>query len=699
LGLARRISRCVRGGLAGCSLAAVMCGATCGGTLWAQATGPVSLPDGVHLRLEVKDGKTSFKMGEPIDLDLTVSGDNPGYEVGAWDGDHIVLMPTAGTLRWRGLFSSDAVQSTALTTQGSTFTSRLNDQYQIKEPGTYAVSMDTWRVMKKPTMPTGMLQSTENISNTVTFELLSMSEEDEAARVKLLSGKVQGAATPDDAKKAWDELAYLTGDVAAREKVRLYLAGRNGELAKFPGSDEQADRLGDVEKALALSKNKQLEIELLHPAWQDVRSVPDEGLLNSMTELARLDTGIGIPDSCGMCAMPRTKWDDVQALEKPYIDEIVATMPERKGENRKQAGWFLYQKLLHLPASAGFEEARKTVIENFENDSVEEQEAVMECNYNHGAPAILRDPAIIPVVERIVRTAKPDEEDSDPCALARLVEIAPERAVPYFVEAVSDPDSELSLREFGGLKEAVLPQLDKVLLGQIQTSAAKAAKDLDGVVSRELMAEVIGARSSLNDRTLLAARYASPAIFAPMLALYRQYSAKWELDQRGAVLAYLLRWDAAKTMPLLRTAMTVDDSPFSGALATIGKIYSYIPKPFPPELRADLVEKVAHGSYKDVMTAAMELSMHGLPEDEPVLKKRLAAVEAELKLHPEKLDESPSWGTAAGPMSAESALIGALRTDKVWHPTESELTALKLDCLGAMCKELTATATLVPPGY
>jgi len=689
--------------LALCSVAAIGLGEA-----WASQTPtppPVPLPSGINMRLEVKDGKTTFKMGEPIDLELTISGDNQGYEVGAWDGDHIVLEPEANVFRWQGLFSSDAVQASALTAQGTTFTSRLNDQFEIKQPGTYTASVDTWRVMKKPETPTGMLQSMEIVSNTVTFEVLPASEADEAARVKLLAAQIEASATPEVAKKAWDELAYLTGDAAAREKVRLALAARNGELAKFSAPDQEKSRIGNEDMAFALSKNKQLEIELLHAAWLDARNVPDQGLLYSMTALARLDAGIGMPDTCGMCAMPRTKWDDTQALEKPYIDEIVASMPQRTGENRKETGWFLYEKLFGSPESAGFEEARRIVIENFENDSVEEQKAVMQCGYNQGAPAILRDPSMIPVVERIVNTAARDEEDSDgdaterhSCALARLVEIAPEVALPYFVEEVKDPDVELNLRPFGGLKEATLPQLDKVLLGQIQTFAAEAAKGTlpNGSVPREVM----DAQTSLKDRTLLAARYASAAIFAPMFELYRQYSAKWDSEQRGAVLAYLLRWDAAKTMPLLRTAVAPDDTPYSGTVATIGQVYSYIPKPFPPELRADLVEKVAHGSYEEVVPAAIQLSLHGLPEDEAVLKKRLAAIQAELKLHPERLDDSPNWGNAMGLVGAESALIGALRTDQVWHPNESDLIGLKQDCLGAFCRQLTTDkAQPAPPGY
>ena len=102
--------------LALCSVAAIGLGEA-----WASQTPtppPVPLPPGVYMRLEVKDGKTTFKMGEPIDLELTISGDNQGYEVGAWDGDHIVLEPEANVFRWQGLFASDAVQASALTDKG-----------------------------------------------------------------------------------------------------------------------------------------------------------------------------------------------------------------------------------------------------------------------------------------------------------------------------------------------------------------------------------------------------------------------------------------------------------------------------------------------------------------------------------------------------------------------------------------------------
>jgi hypothetical protein len=695
----------------GRSLTVGMCGALCAaffGTTSArpQVRGPVALPEGVSLRLAVKDGKTSFKMGEPIDLELTVSGDSKGFDVGAWDGDHIDLQPEGNVFRWAGLFSSDTASIVALTPQGRTFTSRLNDQFQIKEPGTYTALVHTWRVMKKPETPSGMSQSMEIVSNTVTFEVQAANEQDEAARVKVLGAKVQSAVTPEEAKKAWDELAYLTGDAAAREKVRLVLAAWDGELKPFSAASEETSRIGDADFAFAQSKNKRLEIDLLHAAWLDVRNIPDEGWLNSMTALARLDAGIGMPDTCGMCGMPRTKWEDKMALEKPYVDEIVATMPQRTGENRKETGAFLYQELMTSPARPGYDVARSIVISNFENDSVDEQKIVMQCwnGINIPPSSLLRDPLMIPVVERIVGSVAPDEKDSDgentdrhSCALMRLVEVAPERAVPYFVEELEHPDVELKLYPFGELKEATLAQVDKVLLGQIQTFAAEGAKEPGtGVKDKN---DVMQAQASLMDRTLLAARYASPAIYAPMLVLYEQYSGRWDSEQRGAVLAYLLRWNPAKTMPLVRAAIAPDDLPFSNAVSTIGKVYSYIPMPFPPELRADLVQTVEHGSYKQTSMAAVQLSMHGEPEDEAVLTKRLAAIEAELKLHPERLGDFNFPGGTMGLVDTEVALIGALRTDKVWHPTEGRLAALREDCLGALCHHVTATAIIVGPGY
>jgi hypothetical protein len=146
--------------------------------------------------------------------------------------------------------------------------------------------------------------------------------------------------------------------------------------------------------------------------------------------------------------------------------------------------------------------------------------------------------------------------------------------------------------------------------------------------------------------------------------------------------------------------MAPDDSPFSSMVASIGQVYSYIPMPFPPELRADLREMVAHGSHAQVATAAIQLSMHGLPEDEAVLKKRLAAIEADLKLHPEKIDNGRTWGETAGLMSAENALMGALRQDEVWHPTQAELISLKQDCLGAFCQQVPSTPSPpVPAGH
>ena len=54
------------------------------------------------------------------------------------------------------------------------------------------------------------------------------------------------------------------------------------------------------------------------------------------------------------------------------------------------------------------------------------------------------------------------------------------------------------------------------------------------------------------DNEPAADRFATLAIYQPMLAVYKQYGSKWLDDARGGMLAYLARYDEKGGLELLR---------------------------------------------------------------------------------------------------------------------------------------------------
>jgi len=293
-----------------------------------------ALPSGVSVRLEPIGGRTDYLMGEPINLTLSFSADHPGYVVDTQRifgvSERFNVTPADGAFHWHGRISVDTVVITPLTATGTSRGLRLNDAVIFKNPGTYTVSVTTSGIAEGTKFPD--LKWLTVTTNPVTVHIVPMPEDEETNRVARLSEAIAKTDNSDGLDHATEvELACLEGDIAARKKVALYLTGRD-------------DITGIRKTGLALSNNKKLELQLLDEAWRSSVRIPDRYFLDEMIELRHLEAGIPVPDSGPIMRSP-TKDEAVHELAEraSYIDEIVATMPQRQGANKSATQEFLDQ--------------------------------------------------------------------------------------------------------------------------------------------------------------------------------------------------------------------------------------------------------------------------------------------------------------------------------------------------------------------
>jgi hypothetical protein len=316
--------------ICGFAIAHIAFGATDG---WPQAQD--ALPSGVSVRLEPKDGRTDYLMGEPITLRLGFSADRSGYVVNTERifgvSEQINVTPATGVFHWHGTISVDVVALTPLMATGTTMSLRLNDAVIIKNPGTYSVSVTTRRIAEGTRFPD--LKWLTVTANPVILHIAPMPEEEEANRVARLSEAIAKTDNSDGLDHATEvQLACLEGDIAARKKVSLYLTGRD-------------DITGIRKTGLALSKNKELELQLLDDAWRSSDRIPDRYFLDEMIELRHLQAGIPVPDIYPvMRGRTKDEADRELAERALYIDEIVASMPQRQGANKSATQEFLDQE-------------------------------------------------------------------------------------------------------------------------------------------------------------------------------------------------------------------------------------------------------------------------------------------------------------------------------------------------------------------
>jgi hypothetical protein len=489
----------------------------------ARPTPPVdpNVARDVHVSLSIRGGKTTFRSGEPIRLVLSFTATQPGYTVNDLVGretrlpDEIAITPETGVVRWferYGGFTPDFALARGLSTQPVDLTVPLNYQFRFDQAGEYTVRVRTRRASAVGMRGAGGATALE--TNAVTFRIVPMTAEEEAAEVERLRALIdvsQRCDTPAESEHC-DDLAFLAGDIATREKVRRVLSPPTRNLAGW-----SAFAMG-----LFISRNPQLAVSLLEESLRDLTRPASH-----ITTLARLrlwvegatfpPTGFGSQQT----ATPETM--RLAEIQRGYVDEVLASLPRRSGTARRDAALNLLS--LHprrTPSGPGSQPSpippalRQVIIEDFSSIDPVNQAALLQTRWPD-----IRDPALLAAV---VELAASRDSWIRAQALGPLLELAPGRAREVFIAEMLNPASragDVLLK----LPDQTIPQIEQPLLAQVARMSLP--------------------RDSLRYRTgvALLARYATGAIVADMERLYADWQRSPADRAIGAALkAYLDRW-------------------------------------------------------------------------------------------------------------------------------------------------------------
>jgi hypothetical protein len=300
----------------------------------AQETPVVTQVDGAEVRLEAKDGRTQFTLDDPITLELVFTARIPGFTVnttGYGDmSEQVNITPADGWLRSRGPSGHDYLTTEKLEDAPIRIPVLLNQGIVFQKPGHYEISVTTARLIAPQPSP-GALRLT---TNTVSIDITAPDDQEEAALVGSLSTGMEtasGQALHDAAL----QLAFLGGDEAIRAKVRWLLD---------PGDDQTGNVEGEMLQGLASSRNLQLQLDLLEAAWRDVQRVPENNLLEAMQQTRAFLRKQTLPGWTMTVAPPTDEASKLAEQERQhYISEIVATLPLRTGENRRDTVYYLME--------------------------------------------------------------------------------------------------------------------------------------------------------------------------------------------------------------------------------------------------------------------------------------------------------------------------------------------------------------------
>jgi hypothetical protein len=617
-------------------LGALTCGLVC-----AQTGGQV------RVDLSLAEGKTMYRMGEPIQLNLAFTAGEAGFSLNgtttnpASPIDTLVLSPMTGVFPWlddqaRGhRYGPDYASITSLeANKPARVGLTLNGVYRFDAPGHYKVHVVTNRVSSGEGLhlqPLGPLTSNE-----VEFDLEAMTDADEAARAAALEKQIRSATNMQQAQALVEELDWMAGDASTRAKLSLYLRPKT----IYPFSV-------DVTWGLWMARNRALVVAELERAISDPADTLSEG--SSLLEIAAaLKARLAVPfdPAAPDKALPTNQ------IEGEYLHQMAATLGRRTGESLVTAAQTVFTRLAQRKETTGndFAAAREVLIAHF----AQVNEYSVDWLLNSYGTYLL-DPRMVPALETILQTQNDPVLSGERAAvLAQMIKLVPLNVRSFVVEEVC-ANHRVMLKPIQNAPFDVLPETDDCLKEQIHAASANVKH---GGVDLQL-------------KTALAARFATNADYDDFLALYEKSSAAWDGQARGGMLAYLMRWDAQRALPLLEAALPLRAEQLDPNIS-----FALFRAYYSSGLDAFLRRRLATGPPEQAATAAFEMSQNGPAEDQDILRQRLDRWRTQ-------------WSGKEIPLTEgklEGELVQAVILGKEWKLPETPASALRESCISSVCR-------------
>jgi hypothetical protein len=308
---------------------------------------------------------------------------------------------------------------------------------------------------------------------------------------------------------------------------------------------------------------------------------------------------------------------------------------------------------------------RPVAVEEFEHMDSTEQDMLLQGGWQK-----IRDPRLIPAL-RAMLDKPPSQNDDYRVALPRLIELDPASAKLYVVREICDPHSNVLMANMAALSDATLPETDACLMRQMIANAS--INEPSGV-------------TPWPEKALIAARFASGAIYPQMLALYRAHL-EWNDTVRGATIAYLVRWHPESAAELLPSSSL---SRQTYVLYAFNNVLKARHAGYPESLRQAFRTKLAQGSDKEAEWALSFLSEFGGQEDAAVAIARLDRLVADWTGREAELVSPTLTPAALDAFQLRQALVLSLWSKEGARVLpDEERQRIKRLCLGTTCAYFT----------
>lgn len=625
-----------------------------------QPATPRDDPEDIQFVLRLKDGKTQFRQGEIINLELsftstkpnTYSANTANYDrSGRLEMDKFHVSPKEGTSdplydyfhSGGGFMGGGVFGMVKLTEKPLIINYRLNEWLRFDRPGKYKLHIASPRVsrIKDQKSNFGEPLSAPLISNTIEFEIVpaepTWAKQELAKAITLLDDSKQ----TERHVEASCILRHLETEAAAREMIRRYDGNNFQFYLGLLSSTKREFIMAQMEKRIALPEQ-----------------AVSHSYLNVLSQLTFFQRAPYRPPSG---VMPKEeeeyyrKRHEIQnQINEHYANVLAGAIAQKKGQARAISIATLFNYSSSSGAASWLPKIAAEIPAIFEDLPPNLQQSFLGWEWQK-----IASPAMLPVLKKIYE--KSDEmaqSDQRSLALRRIYELSPTEGRQLILEEIRK-GSRINFTTLSLLPDETLPELDDVLATQIAKSEA-----------------------NLFLYALLVERYATAAIAPRVREVYGDKGGSWACDIQSAWLAYFLRVDAAMGAQLTKEALASRDKTgcYNPLLRDVAKLH------FNSELEQIALQALDDESPEVAASAANALGQHGSANVEKILWQRFETWHARWQGRAQELNaQTIADQSLQQQRQLESNLLGALSGSPAWLADSAKLTQLRSFCVTKNC--------------
>jgi hypothetical protein len=634
---------------------------------------------GVSFELRLKDGKTQYRQGERITIELIFSSTLPGrYRVntrsydrsGRLNMDSLQLAPKDGVsdpmedyFRSQLAFIGGGLHGVPeLKEEPVVVVQELNEWFRFDRPGAYRLRVVTPRVTVIPPPDEDQWpgQSVELTSNEVYFQIIeaepAWSAQALAEAVQALDRPSTGETLSDDARHACRTIRFLGTPAAVREMVR-----RLG-LQDYCGFDWMAGLMGSPHRELVL---KELEAGLASP-WQPVT----EGYLWTLSSLAFLkERPEGLrpaaenPQEQAYQEQIRKLVKQRQAMHSEYPLKLWKLLPSKRDPARVTTLQTLLQASLQQPETKELAAVRPQIVNQLGPMLPTLSQSRLSGLLNYQWRYLSSATAVLPALRQIYEQSPVSHWKLNDLALRRIYDLSPSEGRRLILEEIRRLEPRVGIDVLRLLPDELLEELDAVFLNNLEENK-----------KREL-----GDAFALHCR--LVERYASERILSRVREVTGNDPTQWWGDTAAGLLAYFLRTDPENGLGMIATAATKPCERCSRNL-----LISLARLRYTPPLEKLALQLLDHPDATVVEDAANMLRERGSVETRDQLWRRLAGWNKIWEGREKDLRYTPNRNSFhEAEARLEGALTQALARAGAWVLNGEEFDRLASYCVTKQC--------------